>query len=270
MVRTKRWMLAWALLAALCSSARGQDARDLVKQAVQTELAADAADHTRWLYFDVDRKPNSSVKQWVAETAAGDLQRVLESNGQKLTSADQKNKMESFIHDRGAQAKQRKSGQHDDKQATEMLSMLPRAFIWTKTGTQANSTVLHFKPDPNFHPPSWESRVFAAMEGDMLVDNAQHRIVSLKGRLIHDVKFGGGFFGNMRAGGTFDVERLETGKGEWQITETHVHIQGHALLFKSISEEEDEEKSKFKRIPGNLSLADAEKELLAIHESTGD
>lgn len=270
MVRTKRRVLAWVLLAALCSSARGQDARNLVRQAVQTELAADAADHTHWLYFDVDRKPNSAVKQWVAETSAGDLRRLVESNGQKLSSADQKSKMESFIHDRGAQAKQRKSNQHDDKQAAEMLSMLPRAFVWKKTGTEGNSTVLHFKPDPGFHPPSWEARVFAAMEGDMMVDNAQHRIVSLKGRLIHDVKFGGGFLGNMKAGGTFDVERRETGGGEWQITETHVHIQGHALLFKSISEEEDEEKSKFKRIPDNLSLAGAEKELLTVSKSSGD
>jgi hypothetical protein len=70
----------------------------------------------------------------------------------------------------------------------------------------------------------------------------------------------------MEAGGTFEVERRETGKGEWQITETHVHIQGHALLFKSISEQEDDEKSKFRRLPDNISIADAEKELLAATE----
>jgi hypothetical protein len=256
-------VLAWAFFMA-CAAAAAQDPRTLVNQAVQTELAADAADHSRWLYFDVDRKPNSEVEQWVAETRGGDLNRVLENNGQKLTKTEQQNRMENFIRDRGAQAKQWKSGQHDDRQASEMLSMLPHAFIWTKTGTQGNTTILHFKPDPNFHPPTWESRVFAAMEGDMAVQNEQHRIVSLKGRMIHDVRFAGGLLGDLKAGGSFDVERRETGKGIWQITETHVHIQGHALLFKNISEEEDEEKSQFKQLPGDLSFSDAEKELLAI------
>ena len=76
------------------------------------------------------------------------------------------------------------------------------------------------------------------------------------------MKFGGGLFATLKAGGTFDVERRETGKAVWQITETHVHIQGHALLFKSISEQEDDVKSKFKQLPDNLSLEAAEKDLL--------
>jgi hypothetical protein len=262
MIRKSAHVLGWALLAA-CVTAKAQDARDLVKQAVQTELAADAADHTHWLYYDVDKKPNSYVRQWVAETRAGDLHRVVQSDGQKFTKAEEQTKMDSFIRSQAAQAKQRKNNQHDDKQASEMLSMLPHAFIWTKTGTQANTTILHFKPDPNFHPPTWDSRVFAAMEGDMVVDNTQHRIVSLKGRLIHDVKFGGGFFGDLKAGGSFDVERRQTGSGEWQITATHVHIEGHALLFKNISEQEDEEKWKFKQLPDSISMQQAEKELLS-------
>jgi len=54
--------------------------------------------------------------------------------------------------------------------------------------------------------------------------------------------------------------------GAWQITETHVHIQGHALLFKDISEQEDDVKSNFNQLPSNISFADAEKELLAHDE----
>jgi hypothetical protein len=96
----------------------------------------------------------------------------------------------------------------------------------------------------------------------MTVDDGQHRIVSLKGRLIRDVKFGGGLFAELKAGGTFDVERRETAKAVWQITETHVHIQGHALLFKSIAEQEDDVKTQFRQLPESLSLEQAEKELL--------
>jgi hypothetical protein len=243
--------------------ARGEDAKQIVQQAVQTELAADRDDHSRWLYFEVDRKPRNSVTQWVAETAHGDLDRVLEENSQKLSVADQQKKMESFIRDSDEQAKRRKAGQHDDDQATELLKLLPNAFVWTRVGGQGGKTSLHFKPDSMFHPPDREARVFAAMEGDMTVDDAQHRIVSLKGRLIHDVKFGGGLFATLKAGGSFDVERRETGKAIWQITETHVHIEGHALLFKSISEQEDDVKTKFKALPDGLSFEQAKEELLA-------
>jgi hypothetical protein len=265
MMLKRAQVLAWALVL-FCAVGHAQDQRQLVNRAVQTELAASAADHSRWLYFDIDRKPSFALAQWVAETRNGDLDRVLETNGQRLSRSEQQSRMENFIRDTGAQARQRKSGQHDDKQASEMLSMLPHAFIWTKTGARGNTTILHFKPDPDFHPPSWESRVFAAMEGDMTVDNKEYRIVSLKGRMIHDVRFGGGLFGDLKAGGSFDVERRETCKGVWQITETHVHIQGHALLFKNISEDEDEVKSKFQQLASNVSFPDAEKELLAQSE----
>jgi hypothetical protein len=85
----------------------------------------------------------------------------------------------------------------------------------------------------------------------------------LKGKLIRDVKIAGGFLGSLNAGGTFDVERRETGKQVWQITETHVHIQGRALLFKNISEQEDDVKTDFKQLPDDVTMQKAEGELLS-------
>lgn len=175
---------------------------------------------------------------------------------------EQRKDIDSFIHDAGAQARERKDERHDDRQAADLLRLLPKAFLRTNAGTQGGNTILQFKPDPSFHPPSRETWVFAALEGDLEIDTSQHRIASLKGRLIHDVKFGFGILGDLKAGGSFDVERREVGKSEWQITATHVHVHGHALLFKSISEQEDDEKSKFKPLPGEVSLQQAEQDLL--------
>jgi hypothetical protein len=56
------------------------------------------------------------------------------------------------------------------------------------------------------------------------------------------------------------------GGGVWSITETHVHIQGHALIFKSISEQEDDVKSKFKKLPRQISPTNAENMLLAQND----
>lgn len=248
-----------------------QSPRDLVTQAVQTELAASKNDHSRWLYYDIDRRPSETTRQWVAETGSGAVHRVLVDKDQPTTPAAQRNAMDRFIHDPSAQARQRKAGQQDDEQSEEMLRLLPDAFNWTilsTSSTRADSTVLHFTPNPQFRPPTWEARVFAAMEGDMQVSKPEHRIMSLKGRLIREVKFCGGICGHLSSGGTFDVERRQTGAGIWQITETHVHIHGTALLFKNISEEEDEVKAQFRQLPGNISLEQAEAELLKQNGDT--
>ena len=243
-----------------------QNERQFVQQAVNNELAKDQADHSHWLYYEVDQKPVNPVKQWVAETTRGSLKRIIVLNGRALPLGEQRSRMNKALADDSVLSRQRKSEAHDDKQATELLQMLPNAFIWTRVGERGNDTILHFKPNPDFNPPDFESKVFAAMEGDMAVDTRQLRIASLRGRLTQDVKIWGGVLGELNAGGTFDVERRETGGGVWQITETHVHIQGHALIFKTISEQEDDVKSEFKELPANITLAQAKNDLLHPEE----
>ena len=257
-------LIALTFVLALTSAA-AQNPRDIVRQAVQTELVSAQNDHSHWLYFEWDRKPDKAVKKWVAETRAASLSRVIERDGQSLPEYQQSQEMSAFINDPHAQVKQRKSGQHDDEQAAELLKILPDAFIWNIAGEKGSEMILHFKPDAQFDPPDLEARVFAAMEGDMTVDRQQHRIVSLKGTLIHDVKIGFGLLGELKAGGTFDVERRELTPAVWEIVETHVHIQGHALIFKTISENEDDVKSHFKQIDQSTSLQQAKQELLQLN-----
>lgn len=259
------WWLIISLAIGLFAPPNGhaEDTRQFVYKAVHNELVKDRDDHTHWLYFEIDKKEGRLVKQWVAETKDGSLRRIVEMNGQPVPGPEQRRKMDNYLRDSSARSKQRKSEQHDDQQATEMLNLLPQAFIWTDQGTKGTLRILHFKPDPNFEPPDLEARVFAAMEGDMAVDTQQLRIASIKGRLIRDVLIGYGLLGRLNAGGTFNVERRETGNQIWQIAETHVHIQGHALLFKTISEQEDDVKTQFKQLTNDPSLQQAERELLA-------
>ena len=260
MLRTRFFTFATLLLAAFTGGA--QTPRDTVRQAVQTELDASRNDHSHWLYFEIDRQPNKAVKRWVAQANSASIDRVVELNGQAISESQQRQEMGAFINDSRAQAKQRKSGQHDDEQAAELLKILPDAFLWTSAGEKGSNILFHFKPDPQFRPRSFEARVFAAMEGDMAIDREQHRIASLKGRLISDVKIGYGVLGLLRAGGTFDVERRELSPRIWQITETHVHIEGHALIFKTISEEEDDVKMHFEQLAADITLQQAQDELL--------
>jgi hypothetical protein len=135
--------------------------------------------------------------------------------------------------------------------------MLPDAFIWKIEGEDATSVTLHFEPDPKFDPSSLQSRVLAAMNGSVVVDKGQHRIKTISGKLTQDVTFGFGLFGRLKQGGTFRVERRELEPGLWQITETHVHIDGKALLFKDIGEQQDEVQTHYTRVPNGTTLEQA-------------
>ena len=146
MTRTPH-ILTFALLlpAAVAAS---QSPRDIVRQAVQTELVSARNDHSHWLYFEFDRKPEKTVKRWVAEAHSVSLERVVERDGQPLPDDRQRQEMSAFINDPGAQNKKRKSGQHDDEQAAELLKILPDAFIWNAEGEKGSETILHFTPNP--------------------------------------------------------------------------------------------------------------------------
>lgn len=258
MARSKmRTVLTASLLCLFGSALYAQDARQMVQRAVNSELAADNADHSLWTYHEVDSKPGNSVTQWVAQTTQGSLKRVIEHNGQPVPMSQQWKKVEAFIHDPGAQQTQRQNSQKDDQQAASLLQMLPQAFIWTIASKDCDTTTFHFVPNPNFNPPTRQARVFAAMEGNLTVDNAQQRIIRLKGTMIHNVNFGWGILGSLKKGGWFEVDREQTAPGIWQIAVTHIHIQGHALLFHTISEQEDDILTNFERLPDNITLEQA-------------
>ena len=117
--------------------------------------------------------------------------------------------------------------------------------------------MLAFAPDPNFHPPDMQSKVLGTMAGELVVDKRQQRIKTMRGKLTQDVMLGYGILGRMKQGGTFDVERREVKPGLWQITETHVHIDGKALFFKTIGQQQDEIQTEFHEVPKGTTLEQA-------------
>jgi len=234
--------------------------QQLVRTAVQIELAADHDDHSRWIYRSAIRRSDGEFLYQVVDTDHGSVKKKIRQNGQPLSPADlekENQRIDSFVRDPSQQAKQRKDGEQDDKRAEELLRILPDAFLWTLKTDASNATTLSFVPNPAFDPPTMESRVFAAMAGEIVVSKPEHRIQRISGKLIHDVKFGYGLLGKMEQGGTFNVERRALAPRIWQITESHVHINGHILLFKTIHEQEDEVKTDFKPTPPSITLEQA-------------
>ena len=232
-----------------------QDANAVIRDAVQTELRMNHDDRTRWRYLDDERE--KGTLSIVVQTDAGSVKRLVQRSGKPISaeeSADVQRNLEQFIRDSAKLAKQRKDGESDDKSAAELLGMMPQAFVWKLEKTTDKNVLLGFAPNPAFRPPDMEARVMSAMTGEVLVEKAQHRIVTLSGRLTEDVTIGFGLLGRLRAGGTFRVERREVRPGLWQITETHVHIDGKALLFKTIGQQQDEIQTEWTQIPNGTTL----------------
>lgn len=233
------------------ASAQGSDphALQLLQTAMRTELSEAARDHSVWTYRDHDKTDERDAVYQVVDSPAGGVRRLIELNGHPVdfaTAQAETERISSFVHDRSAQAKERKSVAHDDDQAAQMLSMLPNAFIWTLKSETPEYATLEYRPNYDFRPPNMEARVMGMMAGEMSIAKADNRIRTLRGALTEDVKFGYGLFGKLHQGGTFDIERREIAPHIWQITESRVHIGGRALLFKNIGQQEDEIKSDWK------------------------
>jgi hypothetical protein len=225
------------------------EALQALRAAVRAEMEANQSDKTIWTYRDHDKTPEGDGTYLTIETRQGTLRRLIELNGQPLSpsaAAAESQRIASYVHDPAAQAKAHKNSAHDDAQATELLNMLPDAFIWSTVSETAELITLKFRPNPAFSPPDMQSRVMGAMTGELIIARNGNRIRTLRGQLSYNVLLGFGLLAKMYKGGTFDVERRLVGENHWQITETHVHIGGHALLFHSIGQQEDEVKTDWK------------------------
>jgi hypothetical protein len=236
-----------------------RSAKEIIQAAVKTELAADKNDRSRWRYRDDQRDGNDTVSI-VVQTDHGSVKRVISKNGRPLSDAEARvedQRIQSLIHDPDKLARRRKDSAQDDKNATELLNMLPEAFTWKVQSEDAEKITLHFEPNAGFNPPDMQSRVMGEMMGELVVDKEQNRIETIRGRLMQDVTIGWGLLGRLREGGTFRVERRQIGPKLWQIVETHVHIEGKALFFKNIGEQQDEVQTEFTQVPGETSLEQA-------------
>jgi hypothetical protein len=245
------------MLALGFSTGYAQTPQQIIQQAVNAERTADQNDRSNWIYLEESDKPKEHVLQWVAATQQGNVERVLERDARQLPEIEQRELIQKYLHDSRAQKKQIEENNHDNKQIDDLLKLLPEAFIWTQTGATATTTSLHFDPAPDFHPPTREARVFSSMTGDLVVDNQQHRICKVKGHLMHDVTFGGGLLGRLKERSSFALEQQQVGPSVWQLTAIHVHLEGNALLFKSVSLQQDDKRSKFHPQASDVTLEQA-------------
>lgn len=242
-----------ALLFASCAHAQHSDpvAVHWVQQAVDSQIAANRDDHSSWIFLDHDIKPGSNILKRVVQTPQGDEYRVLERNGQKLTPQQEQQETQRIRNDADdteAHASRSRDAAEDARKENALLRLWPTSFIWRIESQNPEFITLAFEPDPRFNAPNLEARIMGKMAGEMVVMKQGTRLYSLHGHLTQTVRIAFGLV-KLDGGGTFDVERREIAPGHWQIVKQDTNIHGHALLFKTISEQEDETMADFKPSP---------------------
>jgi hypothetical protein len=259
--------LALSALALPAAAAHAQtlSPNDLVRKVVDHELTADEQDHTLWMYRDVTNVPWPSREKTVVETHQGQLTCLEQIDGRPLTD-DQRNaerrRIQNFVADASARRNAQQASRSDDNQSTDLFSILPDAFIFQYDTAQGDNRKLTFHPNPGFRSHSMEEYVFHKMDGYVIVNTKEDRLVEIAGTLTHGVEFFGGLLGHLDAGGTFDVRLTEVKPGIWKIAKLKVNMRGKALFFKTIGDQEDETHSDFRQVPDGTTLTQAEAMLM--------
>ena len=251
------------LLGAAAGQARQQQSpNQLVRQVISHEVQAEEHDNSYWMFRLQQTESGATKTEEVAETRHGWVRRLLAVNGKPLTSQDQAKddaQLHKLLMDPGEQRKNQEATRNDVRQAQELLKMLPDAFLYTYAGRNGEVVKLNFRPNPKFHPQSRKAAVFHDMVGSLWLNLKLQRLAGIQGHLNQEVKFAGGLLGHLDKGGTFDVKQTQIAPGIWDVTYMNVQMNGKALFFKTIAVREKDIRSDYRRVPSNLTLAQAAK-----------
>jgi hypothetical protein len=280
---------AWILLLTAASFA-GQPATvssyrnpvELVRKAVQNEIKAGDDDSAHFLFRGTKTTPQGSTTRLYVETKEATAGLVIAYNGKPLTPEqrlEEEARVERFISHPEELKKKREQERASAERTLRIVRALPDAFLFEYAGEEQGSegvgrageilVKLKFRPNPHYQAPSRVEEVLTGMQGYVLVDGAHYRLATIDGTLFKEVGFGWGILGHLDPGGRFTVQQQELDDNVWEISRMSVNFTGKILLFKSLSINSTETFTGFKRVPLDLTFAQA-LELLKKEESSVD
>jgi hypothetical protein len=268
---------AWLLLLAAPSFAEQpatvsayRDPGDLVLKAVQNEIKAASDETARFLFLGTKTTPKGSTTKIYIETKDATAGLVVAYNCKPLTpeqAHDEAARVERFINNPEELRKKREQERQNAERTMRIVRALPDAFLYEYAGEESGSegigrkgeplVKLTFRPNPHYEPPSRVEEILTGMQGHVMVDAVRNRIASIDGTLSKEVGFGWGILGHLDRGGRFALQQQEVGDNLWEISSMSLSFTGKILLFKSLSVSSTEAFSGFRRIPTDLTFAQA-------------
>jgi hypothetical protein len=237
-------------------------AQELVRRVIANEDKA-STEHLRFMYRLRTETPKAgAVTKELVETNEGAVARLIAVNDKAPSAEDRRKddeRLQKLANDPQARTAKQKQQKEDEERTTRMVRALPDAFLYQYDGSEPGKNGqqllrLKFTPNPKYDPPSRELQVYQGMEGSILVDAADERLVKIQARLFKTVNFGWGILGRLDPGGQFEVEQSRVGGDRWEVTEMRLHFTGKILLFKNLNITEHETAFDYRRAPDNLSF----------------
>jgi hypothetical protein len=234
--------------------------QELVREVVNGGLRLADKNQIHWSYREVVRKDGRIETHEVCQTNLGTIDRLIAINHQPLPADQQRRedaRVQTLLADPAEIRRERQKQREDSVKQLRMFAMFPKAFRYEYAGTEGELVKLKFQPNPQFLPSSRQEEVFHHLEGMMWIDPEKKQLARIDGQLTSEVKFAGGLLGHLDKGGVFSVRFREVDSGEWVMAALHVDMNGKALLFKTISVQEQSDFDDYRRVPDNFNLQQA-------------
>jgi hypothetical protein len=260
-VRMLRTSACVALTSVMLVPMCGAEAPPIIAMMAANELASrQHAGH--FSYTSEEKSERTGMHVWrehVVEVGDGMLRRLVAVDGRALSPAEtqaETQRLETLVRNPAEFHRQELAHKDDESHATKLLQLLPRAFLMTPDGTRDGCTQFRFVPNPEFKPSSYEERVGAALAGTVSLMESSGRLCILQGTVSRPVMFGFGIIGKINPGGSFRLERVPVAGAEWKTRSMSVHM-GGKILMKSLAKEQETTRSEIRKVPENLTLAQA-------------
>jgi len=145
-----------------CVPSSQGSANELARRVVTNELTFQD-DRSNWMYRLEKEQYGKKQVEEIVETKEGSLSRLISINDLPLTATQQMEedqRVRELMISRSAQQKLRRTLEAETLQGRRLFKMLPDAFMFSYAGVEGNLVKLSFRPNPGFHPPSLDARVF--------------------------------------------------------------------------------------------------------------
>jgi hypothetical protein len=241
---------------------------DLIRRAVQNEIAASRASSPKYLFQSHKQTPQGSQTKLMVQTQQAMAGLVISYNDQPLNSETRRTeeaRVERFVKDPAELGKKQRTERDEAERSLQIMKALPDAFLYESDGREPSRPGvgkpgdelrrLRFRPNPKYEPPSRVEQILTGMHGYVLVDAKSERMARIEGTLFKEVGFGWGILGHLDPGGRIEMNQAVVDGETWRITELKLVMNGKLLLFKTIAVNSTESFSSFQRVADRLTFA---------------
>jgi hypothetical protein len=225
----------------------------------------------RYRMHKIDAKED--IEREVIETRDGNVARLIERNGQKLTAAEdaaERERLNEILTSPGDFIKHHKRDDNSRNDSLQLVSQMPQAMIFNYApgqpqlpGATGRQIVIDYYPDPVYRPQQTLDDLLTGIKGRMWIDAQSHRMVRIEGYVQKDVNFGWGILGKINQGGTIVLEQANAAGERWVYSRLDTHLTMRVVV-KTVSMNDKMTAYDFKLLPAPMTVQQAVHTLLAM------